>query len=453
MNVETSTTQTPRPDVVDGRRREPAEPGVEPAQPFAALLTLVHRGYGQQVSAMTQGLHPEAELPGSEKVDAHGRRLVEMSDRADAQAVEGRGSRLAAGDAAGDSVMGPRGHRLALQAEQQAQEASRTAGEKSIEGDGQDRVELTERVKAGAQDQSHVRGKSNGGEARLASRSEAVELKVQSDAAGSKGDGSQQPTVRANPVVQSELGPEEARIDRMVMPAERGRVSSVSKAADSPSVGRGVTAEGPRAVAGAEKSGQGRNSGEMTDQAAGQRFRARAAGGRGVAEGDTASQKPRLSRSEFERLVRTIRMQVGPKQSTARLHLRPPELGRIRIDTRMTGNRLEVLVQTQTADARELLQSRMTDLQAALERLGVRMERFELTATAQEWEGNSSDGRADDGRSDSQQSGLADDSGSGNRQARSGFGMRSDLPSEGNEEGVQEVTYSAAAETRLDLRA
>lgn len=95
---------------------------------------------------------------------------------------------------------------------------------------------------------------------------------------------------------------------------------------------------------------------------------------------DTAPREaPGPERSTFDRLVRTIRLQGGFKQSSARMQLDPPELGRLDVEVMLTANRLRIGVRTATAEARELLRDRVAELRAALEQHGIRIERFEVS--------------------------------------------------------------------------
>jgi hypothetical protein len=81
-------------------------------------------------------------------------------------------------------------------------------------------------------------------------------------------------------------------------------------------------------------------------------------------------------RSSFERLVRSIRLSRGPYWSSARLQLHPPELGRMKVELRLSGDTLQIDVLTRTSEARELLYERVAELKAALEQHGLRIERF-----------------------------------------------------------------------------
>jgi flagellar hook-length control protein FliK len=148
----------------------------------------------------------------------------------------------------------------------------------------------------------------------------------------------------------------------------------------------------------------------------------------------------------------SLRLNVGRQRSTARLHLRPPELGRIRIDARMDGQRLEVLVQTETRAARELLQARGADLQASLEQQGIKVDRFEFSAAWLDDRQDSTGSFAQAGDPNAGRSAARQDAGQSAGQhgsAREDMGNEAGGPVE--VEGT-ESTFGAAAETRLDVR-
>ncbi len=84
--------------------------------------------------------------------------------------------------------------------------------------------------------------------------------------------------------------------------------------------------------------------------------------------------------SVFDELIRSIRLRTGVRQSSARLHLEPPELGRLRVDVKVVGDLLQVGVRTESEAARGLLSGRVADLAAALERHGIHVENFEVTS-------------------------------------------------------------------------
>lgn len=93
----------------------------------------------------------------------------------------------------------------------------------------------------------------------------------------------------------------------------------------------------------------------------------------------TAHETTPGKRGSFDRLVRSIRTQVGPRVSTARLQLTPPELGRVRIDVRVVQQRMELSIQAQTPQARDVLASRLTELRSALADQGLTLDRCEIS--------------------------------------------------------------------------
>ncbi len=141
------------------------------------------------------------------------------------------------------------------------------------------------------------------------------------------------------------------------------------------STGRVGEVESPRAV-----GLSGRTDGAR-QAAAGQKGTPSAAGrdASGNTSSRTTGEAPATERTEFDQLIRALRLRTGPRNSSARLYLQPPELGRIQVDVRMTGNELRIGVQTETTEARNLLTQRAAALTAALEQWGLNVERLEIT--------------------------------------------------------------------------
>ncbi len=84
-----------------------------------------------------------------------------------------------------------------------------------------------------------------------------------------------------------------------------------------------------------------------------------------------------VEETPFARLVRSIR--IGERISSARLQLHPPELGRMRVDVRLTGDQLALDVRTETQAARDLVAQRAGELKLALEQHGIWVHRFDVT--------------------------------------------------------------------------
>ncbi len=97
-----------------------------------------------------------------------------------------------------------------------------------------------------------------------------------------------------------------------------------------------------------------------------------------------AGSERKSERTEFDRLVQSIRLQVGDRRSSARLRLSPPELGRIRVDVRVNGDTIRVGLQAETAEAGALLSGRADRLRAGLAKYGIRVEQLEIVVDVAE---------------------------------------------------------------------
>lgn len=82
--------------------------------------------------------------------------------------------------------------------------------------------------------------------------------------------------------------------------------------------------------------------------------------------------------SPAEQVVRAARAQIGARHSQVQLQLEPPELGRVRIDVRMSGRTIQMHVQTQTEQAHQLLNSRAAELRNTLQAQGLNVERLHI---------------------------------------------------------------------------
>ncbi|MCC7293908.1 MAG: flagellar hook-length control protein FliK [Phycisphaerales bacterium] len=94
--------------------------------------------------------------------------------------------------------------------------------------------------------------------------------------------------------------------------------------------------------------------------------------------GETPTPQSSGPARDFEKLVHSIRLQQNGSRSRATLDLKPAELGRVRIEASMEDGRLELVIQTQTAEAREVLGGRLAELREALQQQGVQPGAFEL---------------------------------------------------------------------------
>ena len=90
--------------------------------------------------------------------------------------------------------------------------------------------------------------------------------------------------------------------------------------------------------------------------------------------------KPASTRSPmFDKLIKSFRLQSSHHNASARLQLDPPELGRMRVDVRLTGGTLDVEVRTETEEARTMFSRRAGALRDALSEHGVQVQRFVVT--------------------------------------------------------------------------
>ncbi len=154
-------------------------------------------------------------------------------------------------------------------------------------------------------------------------------------------------------------------------------------------------------------------------------------------------------RAAFDRLVRSIRANIGRHESTARLQLNPPELGRIRVDVRLVQQRMQLQIRTQTQDAREAIAARLDGLRNALSQQGITVERIDVTSDGEAPAHQPATGGQSESRRNNDQN-VVD---GGAADGRS-------LPADDIEGGQETVpsdlaewaTVGAASEKRLDIR-
>lgn len=149
------------------------------------------------------------------------------------------------------------------------------------------------------------------------------------------------------------------------------------------------------AAARAEGSGAARQLAQWLSQPTDSARPADATNASGTSTGQAASEKshaPRSSQapaqsageakstesSAFDRIVRAIRIQGGPRMSSAQVELNPPALGRIRVNMAMRADQLQLEVLTQTQEARDMLGERIDKLRHTLAEHGIHVDRCEL---------------------------------------------------------------------------
>jgi len=94
-----------------------------------------------------------------------------------------------------------------------------------------------------------------------------------------------------------------------------------------------------------------------------------------------AKQADSAPSTTFERLMRAFRAQPG-RQSTARVLLDPPDLGRVHVQVSVAGDRVEIGVQTENEKARQLVSQRAAQLKSALEQQGMIVDRFDISTNS-----------------------------------------------------------------------
>jgi len=148
----------------------------------------------------------------------------------------------------------------------------------------------------------------------------------------------------------------------------------------------------------------------------------------------------------FDELIRSIRLRTGSHRSSAKMHLNPPELGRVSIDVHMDGDRLQVEVRTEHAEAAKLLHDRVAQLRAALAEQGIIVDRFDVGAES----------FATDGRSAAWDEAFEDHAGqqtsAREQELPGGVEAAGALDYEPDRSGLEMMAQKAGAERRLDVR-
>jgi len=92
-------------------------------------------------------------------------------------------------------------------------------------------------------------------------------------------------------------------------------------------------------------------------------------------QADPANRPSRVT--EFEKMVKSLRLRHEPHQSWASIELDPPELGRIRVQARLTGARLDLDIRAESPAARTAIEASLPELRKTLEDQGVRTGSFD----------------------------------------------------------------------------
>lgn len=473
MTVAPPDTDAPRPRPVTALDDRAPQADAAVADAFAVLLAMAQSGLGRRAAGIAPTLRHQSARLAAATPDARHRRLEQMTQQANQTRTRQQSSRLQDSSGPKASELGPRAERLAAEKQDLADQVAHQTKDPAPAG----RQRLTE----------------------------AGTTKGTARSAPSTADGAKPPTPAdaqpRNEATAGRPGPDQGPAKQMTSAASRSTTDTSVSPLSTRAVPANETppAAGPGSTAGARVAGQpetvatqvariltARNAGADSPRAvsgAEQPTGARATTGptnpgqpaersgrhRGATSPTTHSPDTRTAdstrQSDFERLVRSVRLNVGVTRSTARMCLEPPELGRIQIEARVDGQRIELLARTETSAASELLRARVTQLQAALEQHGLRIERFEVAPATPSQQQNPTGGDATTSPENTNQPPPGQDAEGGLAGDEHEPTASADRPTEANDEsegrGDEQLSpgdqpalaaLGAARETRLDVR-
>lgn len=366
--IDKPATSTPQsPATVD--HREAGDSGREELSGlFGQVLASTQAAFGARIDAMVKGIVPDGRELQASRSDPRTRRMAKLNESADQVRTERRDAlREAADDREYDSKqrMKTRTRTKVLDRSTQGNEGRFTRVRLPS------KKEVTPRATGREQSSPAASPPEGRPDVRAASRDAPRPVPPVSSSADAT-----QSTQTAKPVFAADAATSASAMASTGPAAPASNVTEVSSAAQQigeilgakPIGARSGGAQSP-AVA-ADTKGQAERGAEVkTNSTVPHRPPSRAA----------SSDAARLAgRAAFQRLVRALRLNVGSRESTARLHLRPPELGRVRIDVRMVDQRMNLLIRTETPEARALLETRVNGLREALAHHGVVVERLDL---------------------------------------------------------------------------
>ena len=483
MTVAPPNTTAPTPSAVADNDDRESQAAAAP-DAFAALLAVAQSGAGRRLGSVVSTLHHESVPFGGGTGDARRQRLEQMTEQADASRNARPSSRLESPWEPGAAERGPRAARLALEEQEASSRPGRETGNPVPEGKSQAGPRVPAKTgepsaasarQAGVSSTPHAAKNADGPATARPPGDQATVSQTRPATGHALGDKAMSPvnspaeSAGRTPPPVGPADPAVARAPRQSEPVANQMARILSA--------RGSGAAGPRAVTGVEQAVTAKvpagstGGGQPATKA-----------GRGAGNPSPTSQAPdtraaeTTQRSDFDRLVRSIRLNLGATRSTVRMRLDPPELGRIQIEARMDGQRIELLVRTETDTAGELLRTRIAQLQAALQQHGLSIERLEIVSAQQH---NVSGGDANTSAEDTDQPAMDQDAGNerpgGERQPNvtgtelpaGGLGpdatadQTDEMDTEPTEIGDELVaaghrpdagTAGAAAEPRLDVR-
>lgn len=160
----------------------------------------------------------------------------------------------------------------------------------------------------------------------------------------------------------------------------------------------------------------------------------------------TTGSSTSVEKTPFDELVRSMRLQTGTRYSSARIHLNPPELGRIQVDIRVVADRTRIEIRTENPAAKRLLERRGAQLVDALERQGITLDTFEVFSEAFDTDPTAvnADGASPFAERQSRGEGSP---GTSSAAGQAGLSTRDVAP-----EAEPEIAHAVVSETRLDIK-
>ncbi len=375
--TQTANITEDRPAALTRRQSRTECGGPDGEAAFAALFSTLRAGYADGVLAVRSGASTQGAFSSALRGDARTCRIEHMTTAAREEARRSAGRHAGLSDAPETRELGGRAQRLGVEKEAAADPRSGRMGKSATTHCG------TAGAKVTGTQQNDVKGLHPQGEER-GNAPRAHRGAVLADGVSTKEVGARSPA-EATPAqgcgvknmtsveTRGEAFPTSPAASAREVPAPR----AVPAAKPPPTVARQIgqllsaKLEGPNVTRALDGSVGVRSEARSARPTASSIVSNKAAPTRSPGQSD-------VTRTVFDKLVRNLRMNLGTKQSTARIRLHPPELGHVRVDVKMVDLRIDVRVQAENPAARELIGERLEVLRSALRDHGLIAERVEL---------------------------------------------------------------------------
>lgn len=375
MTLSVTNTEE-RPAGASARKQHQGSAALPGEAGFAELFATLQSGYGAGVLSARAGASPSKAFSPAVEGNARQCRVAQMTSEARTDARESAGRHAGLSDAPETRELGGRGQRLGLEKESAADPRSGQARGPTTASANSDNGKAAppgnaEAVQPRVENRDTVPFDRRNPRPIHSPRSNDAGNHKQTDTSPKPGDGDRSVT---SGDMRLESPPPASSSSARV--AQASRIAAAAKSA--PPVARQIAQllsaklEGPDVARNADSPATARGDGKPSHSTARSIARGKAGDlGRATGGNDVA-------RSVFDKMVRNIRMNIGTRQSTAKIRLHPPELGQVRVDVKMVDSRIELRVQVETPAARELIGERIEALRGALQNHGLITERLEL---------------------------------------------------------------------------